>query len=256
MVSWRVRTETVSQLINIVAFVQYLRYVYDGQEVISYTVHALEIVIFIRLLRILALLYELAVWRVIIETMQGLLGPFYTLLLVQYTVFYLFAVLGMRLFGGAVYVGNTALEQNAGVPPLYVLDNFNDFLSSMVTLFDLMVVNNWQVNVLVFTTAKGDNDYRIFFILFYYFSVVIGLNIVVAFAIDMYTSIDRLHQEHKERMEKLMRKVDVRRRSSVGGTRSDEENGGGTGLQQPLVRRGPEETKRHTETPFRPGIND
>jgi hypothetical protein len=35
---------------------------------------------------------------------------------------------------------------------------------------------------------------RFFFVAFYYISVVIGLNIVVAFAIDMFSAISRLDE--------------------------------------------------------------
>ena len=34
--------------------------------------------------------------------MQGLLQPFYTLLLVQFTIFYVFALIGAVLFGGEI----------------------------------------------------------------------------------------------------------------------------------------------------------
>lgn len=39
--------------------------------------------------------------------------------------------------------------------------------------------------------------------LFYYFCVMIGLNIIVAFSIDMYSSIDRLDRQQKEHENKL-----------------------------------------------------
>lgn len=44
----------------------------------------------------------------------------------------------------------------------------------------------------MYTDITGSNVYRFYFVAFYYFCVVIGLNIVVAFAIDMYNSIERL----------------------------------------------------------------
>ena len=47
------------------------------------------------------------------------------------------------------------------------------------------------------------NYYRFYFGLFYYFSVVIGINIVVAFTIDMYSSVERLDQERTNTLELL-----------------------------------------------------
>jgi len=78
--------------------------------------------------------------------------------------------------------------------------NFNDFLSAFITLFALMIVNNWLDIVEVFVDVMGSNGVqnhwvKWYFIGFYYFSVVVGINIVVAFAIDMYDSVSRLDEE-------------------------------------------------------------
>ncbi len=56
-----------------------------------------------------------------------------------------------------------------------------------------MIVNNWYTVVQQFVDVlNGSTLYRIYFIVFYYFGVVISLNIVVAFAIDMYAAVRRL----------------------------------------------------------------
>lgn len=73
--------------------------------------------------------------------------------------------------------------------------NFNDFASSFVTLFALMVVNNWLDIVELYVDVAGTTNVRWYFFWFYYFSVVIGINIVVAFSIDMYDSVARLDEE-------------------------------------------------------------
>lgn len=39
------------------------------------------------------------------------------------------------------------------------------------------------------------NGVRLYFILFYYFSVIIGINLVVAYVLDMYASTERLDAE-------------------------------------------------------------
>lgn len=76
----------------------------------------------------------------------------------------------------------------------------------MVTLFTLMVVNNWMVQVsqFIFVMAKdgvNENLVRVYFILFFYFSVVIGINLVVAYVLDMYDSIERLNNDRKKTLE-------------------------------------------------------
>ena len=115
---------------------------------------------------------------------------------VLFVIFYIFSVLGMYLFGGMSKIDFATFSRDQSIPDNYYMDNFNDLACSFVTLFTLMVVNNWMVQVQMYVDYKnGDTSYRIFFIAFYYFSVLIGINIVVAYTIDMYTSVERLDEE-------------------------------------------------------------
>ena len=73
-----------------------------------------------------------------------------------------------------------------------------------MTLFILIVVNNWFVIVGMYVDIKGGNRaWRIFFILFYYFGVSICLNIIVSFCIDMYSAVLRLHETRKTNRDML-----------------------------------------------------
>ena len=78
------------------------------------------------------------------------------------------------------------------IPALYHLNNFNDFPSSMITLFSLMVVNNWMVTTDMYVVTMGSGYYRWFFGIYFLLTVVMGMNIIVAFALDVYSSVDRL----------------------------------------------------------------
>ena len=107
-------------------------------------------------------------------------------------IYYFFALLGMSLFGGLIRRDMPEIN-GTDIPSTYHLDNFNDFFSSLITLFTLMVVNNWYVQVEMFVlVCAGNKWYRYYFIAFWYFSVIIGINIFVAFALDMYASVERL----------------------------------------------------------------
>jgi len=59
-------------------------------------------------------------------------------------IFICFSIAGTHLWGGKIH-NNTIYP--ASVPALYYYNNFNDVASGMVTLFELLIVNNWQVNV-------------------------------------------------------------------------------------------------------------
>ena len=145
---------------------------------------------FVRLCKLLTLLYEVKVMRIIFETMKNLLGPLNNLLAVMITIMYVFTELGMALFGGQVTKTSPNIVHDSSIPDNYYLVNFNDLISGMVTLFILIVVNNWYVIVAMFVDIKDGNImYRAYFMVFYYFGVVIGLNIIIAFAIDMYSAV-------------------------------------------------------------------
>jgi len=59
------------------------------------------------------------------------------------------------MFGGLIQVNDIRLLSNPNVDPLYTLMNMNDLLASFVTLFALMVVNNWYVIVETFTVVTN-----------------------------------------------------------------------------------------------------
>lgn len=70
--------------------------------------------------------------------------------------------------------------------------NFNDILSSFMSQYALVIVNNWYVIVDANTNAAGSAWFRLYFLVFYYFGVLVGVNILVSFAIDMYSAVSRL----------------------------------------------------------------
>lgn len=57
----------------------------------NYTVKIFEVIVFIRMLKLLTLLYEMKTMRIIFETLKNLLGPLNNLIVVMLTIFYCFA---------------------------------------------------------------------------------------------------------------------------------------------------------------------
>ncbi len=55
--------------------------------------------------------------------------------------------MGISFFGGTISKDSYQIVSDANVPDKYYLNNFNDLGASFVTLFALMVVNNWFVIV-------------------------------------------------------------------------------------------------------------
>lgn len=126
------------------------------------------------------------------------MGPFWAILCVQFSLLYVFCLFGILFFGGEVNYQNIAILNNDSTPDIYIYVNFNDLANGLLTLFELMVINNWMIITQVYVNITGTYTILYFFIVFYYLCVVIGLNIVIAFSIDMYNSIERLDNQNKE----------------------------------------------------------
>jgi len=144
---------------------------------------------------LLKLLKEVKQWNIIIHTINALFTPFYILLLVLFMLFFVFSIIGDQLFGGKVSIYSLEIFRDQSIPDNYVELNFNDLGSSFVTLFTLMVVNNWFIIVQMYSNIASHMFTRLFFVCFYFCSVMVMLNIVVAFVIDMYSSVQSLHTD-------------------------------------------------------------
>ena len=205
---FRIWPESICQIINVFAIYYFVKNVNNIKEY-NNLVKLFEVIVFVRLLKLLTLLYEVQVMRIIFETLRNLLGPLKNLLAVMITIMYVFTEIGMAIFGGQVTTKSSSIVHDSSIPDNYYLMNFNDLLSGMVTLFVLIVVNNWYVIVAMFVDIKGGNIiYRAYFMVFYYFGVVIGLNIVIAFAIDMYSAVNRLDEQKEKNRKQLVTMAD------------------------------------------------
>lgn len=70
------------------------------------------------------------------DVLPVLLGPI-TLIV---TMLHLYVYIGMALWGGAVEVG----AHSETITPNYDLNNFNSYCEGMVTMFNILVINDWH----------------------------------------------------------------------------------------------------------------
>ena len=146
---FRVWPESFCQLVNIVAVIIFFagEENQDGNNNLYLDVKLLELIVFVRLLKLISLLNEIKDFVLIGETMKNLLQPLKYLLGILALILYFFAETGMILYGGKVTMNSPQIIHDSGIPDNYYLVNFNDMFSSIITLFVLMVVNNWMVIV-------------------------------------------------------------------------------------------------------------
>ena len=86
---------------NLVAVIRFIVNFKVIQEYNS-IVKLFELIIFIRSLKLLTLLYEIKVMRIIIETMRNMIMPLLYLMGVLFIIYYIFAMVGMFFFGGEI----------------------------------------------------------------------------------------------------------------------------------------------------------
>jgi len=166
-----------------------------------------EFIIFLRLLKLTPLLHEIRSTRLVITTMGFMLDPISTLAGVVFLIFYEFAVIGQFLFGGVIENASYKTPYDNG-GSFFTLMNFNDVFSSLVTLFALMIVNNWYVMVNQTCAYMGNINYRLYFYAFYYVGVIIATNILVAFAIDIYSVVCRLDDSRHANKEIIVKMLE------------------------------------------------
>ncbi|XP_075282371.1 two pore channel protein 2 isoform X4 [Opisthocomus hoazin] len=109
-------------------------------------------------------------------------------------VFYAFAITGIMLFKGAVVpMGNISafnttydngtLQCGTYEQLEYWPNNFDDFAAAVVTLWDVMVVNNWQVFLEAFSRYSSPWA-KIYFVAWWLISSVIWVNLFVALLLE------------------------------------------------------------------------
>ena len=158
---------------------------------------ALDFLLVLRVVRIFRIFHSVVRFRLVINAILHILPSMVTYMGVLFVFYYFFAILGMELFGGKItyygyaentdqkYCGNIQLQGSQFFQDHYCSNNFNDLLSSFVTLFELMAVNQWHVltkgHVLVTTKAA-----RLYFFSFHFLCVTLILNIFSAFVIEAF----------------------------------------------------------------------
>lgn len=151
-------------------------------------IRMLSITMLLRNLRLMNLLWELEDFRKIVETFKRFSSPFGTIMFSLYSVMFFYAVLGEFFFAGKVTVVSVA-DAQVSASTLYYLMNFNDFYASMLTLFHVLVVNNWNQTTDMYCAIMGHNWPRLYFTTFWIICTLIMLNIVISFVLEIYGSI-------------------------------------------------------------------
>ena len=148
-------------------------------------VRLVKYVLLVRLLRLGRLIIEVPYFRLISQTLLKVSSQAYRMGSVLFCVVCFFDAVGVHLFGGALHRGPSSLNGTGDyVSNNFFAVNYNDFCSGVVSLFALLVVNNWTVQCAALEAATGRVFVtRAFFVAFHICSVLIVNNLVVSFVV-------------------------------------------------------------------------
>ena len=160
-------------------------YLKEASKVIQVT----HIFIMLRLLRIIP---HMSALRHIANTIIHLIRNLRAYVGLMICVYYFFAILGMIVFRGVSFSPSDRNElyvrfsEQCGTyeQANYYPNNFDDFGSSLVVLYDVMVVNNWYI--FLYAYGRKVPYSQAFFIIWWLIASVVGLSLLVAFLLEAF----------------------------------------------------------------------
>ena len=161
-----------------------------------------KIFVGLRTIRVFILLDKLQIIQNIYLIVRVSKEMLYRNLAILFSFFFLFSTLSILLTGGTIKKNNFENIEDA-IPAAYVNINFNDFGSSYITCFCLMMINN--INILVNSLSYNLNHkmfYRLYFATFYFVSTLIMVNIIQTLLLEMYLISDNKPKNEENKIEK------------------------------------------------------
>ncbi|KAI7814083.1 two pore channel protein 2 [Triplophysa rosa] len=162
-------------------------------------VRLINMLIVFRFLRIIP---EIKLMAVVASTLVDLVKNLRAFAGILLVVYYVYAVLGIWLFQGAITaptnmsaISNSSLEN---ITVAFTMDcgsfeqleywpnNFDDFASSLVLLYNIMVVNNWHVFTDAYTRYTTEWS-LVYFVAWWLTSSVMWVNLFVALILENFT---------------------------------------------------------------------
>ncbi|KAK1405337.1 Two-pore calcium channel [Heracleum sosnowskyi] len=150
-----------------------------------------------RMLRLIRLLIFVRRYRAFVASFLTLIPSLMPYLGTIFCVLCVYCSVGVQIFGGLVNAGNLRLAETDLADNDYLLFNFNDYPSGMVTLFNLLVMGNWQSWMQSYKVLTDSAWSYIYFVSFYLVTILLLLNLVVAFVLEAFFAEMDIEDEEK-----------------------------------------------------------
>ncbi|XP_023683119.1 two pore channel protein 2-like isoform X4 [Paramormyrops kingsleyae] len=143
--------------------------------------------------RCLRIIPKIKVMAVVASTLVDLVRNLRAFAGILLAVYYVYAVLGIWLFHEAITApanvsssSNSSAECGSYEQLGYWPNNFDDFASALVLLYNVMVVNNWHVFLEAYTKHTTEWS-KVYFIAWWLTSSVMWVNLFVALILENFT---------------------------------------------------------------------
>ena len=199
--SWALRLELLFQILHFCKIKDYYTlWFQDEIENEAAFIGFIQMTILFRILRIFTFLAELQQWEFFLKAIKVMRGPFFNLTFTLYSLYFLYSLIGQEIFGGKInseqFDEIFRLNPDSDIGPDYIWLNYNDFASGLITLFSMMLFNNWQFIWDQFDFAIENKAVtNSYFLSFMVMATYVIINILMAFVIDVYTSIEDAQRE-------------------------------------------------------------
>jgi two pore calcium channel protein 1 len=155
-------------------------------------------IMILRPLRLLRLFKVKKRFRDVFGTFTILMPRLGAAMIILALIGYFFGVVGFEIFGNLelhnccegttvaayYYYPDPGSNATSGIG-YYYLNNFNTLPTAYVTLFELMVVNNWFIIMEAYASVTDHQSSRIFFMVYYIFTMVV-VTIIVTFILEAF----------------------------------------------------------------------
>ena len=182
----------IFHIINLAALILtiYLLCLKQNNENKNLIFKILRIFISMRTIRIFVFLDKFRIIKNIYIIIRVSKEMLYRNILLLYSFILLFSTLSILLTGGNIKK-NSFDDPNDPIPKSYVHINFNDFGSSFISCFCLMMINNLNILVKSLTfQSRHKFFFQFYFATFYFFSTLIVINILQTLLLEMYLISD------------------------------------------------------------------
>ena len=177
----------------------------DGQTKLdNYRYESLFVIVtMLRLLLLVKYLLIITDVRIIVYVSQKLATSFLGILFMFYLITFEFQTIGQICFGGVLNYANYPNELAVVGANPYISINFNDWFGGMMVLIAFVVSNNWNDITDEYIDANGHSfGTKFYFTLYFFLVVLIMLNIIISFVMEVYDSLDDIviREMRKEKM--------------------------------------------------------